>query len=333
MLPRNCASAWPTCSWVLLLVAGFATVLAGCSDLGTPPRRSASPQLSATSLDFGTVALSDSTLRSVTLSNTGTADLTGTAAVACSEYRLEAGGGSFSIPPGGSLTLVLRFTPSSVNTFPCSLDLGPNTPSVSIVGVGALQPVGAAGVSVPDSLDFGIIRVGDTVTRSFQIFSVGTAPLLLNVVSGCGDFMIISGGGPATLAPAASITVTVSFEPQSGGARPCGVSIGPGIAEVGVAGFATTVSFVNDVQPILEGFCLGCHTFPIQTYEGLTQTNSAYPPPARIVVPFDTVHSTLYGKLSNSGQYGAAMPQGTSGLPEPHLGVIRNWILEGARNN
>jgi hypothetical protein len=291
------------------------------------------PELSATSLDFGTVALSDSALRTVTLSNTGTADLAGTAAVTCSEYQLQTGGGAFSIAPGGSLTLVLRFTPGGVGTFPCTLDLGPNSPQVSIVGVGAFQPVGAAGVSVPDSLDFGVIRVGDTAIRSFQIFSVGTAPLLVNVVSGCGDVTIITGGGAASLPPASSITVTVRFAPQSGGAHPCGVSLGPGITDVGMTGFATTVSFVDDVQPILEGFCLGCHTFPIQTYEGLTQTHSAYPAPAKIVTPFDPAHSTFYGKISNSGQYGAAMPQGTNGLPQDYRDLIRNWILEGARNN
>jgi len=332
MLRQNGALTLRTGSSLFFVVA-LATAIAGCSDLGTPPRRFASPELSATSLDFGTVALSDSALRTITLRNTGTADLTGTAAVTCSEYQLQTGGGAFSIPPGGSLTLALRFAPGGVGTFPCTLDLGPNAPDVSIVGVGALQALGAAGVAVPDSLDFGVLRAGDSAIRSFQIFSVGTAPLLLNVVSACGDFTIVSGDGPASLPPASSKTVTVQFAPQSGGTHPCGVSIGPGITDVGVKGFATTVSFVDDVQPILQGFCLGCHSFPIDSYEGLTQTNSAYPAPAKIVAPFDPAHSTLYGKISNSGQYGAPMPQGTTGLQQQYRDVIRNWILEGARNN
>jgi len=333
MFRQNGARTSRTGSRLFFLVASLAAVVAGCSDLGTPPRRLASPELSAAALDFGTVALSDSALRTVTLRNTGTADLTGTAAVACSEYQIQSGGGPYSIPPGGSLTLVLRFAPGGVGNFPCTLDLGPNSPRVSLAGAGAFQPVGAAGISVPDTLDFGVVKAGGSTIKTVQIYSVGTAPLLLNVVSTCSDFTIVAGGGPASLAPATSIMVTVQFTPQTGGAHPCAISLGPGVAEVGATGFATTVSFVNDVQPILQGWCLGCHAFPIDSYEGLTQSRSAYPAPARIVTPFDPAHSTLYGKITNSGQYGGPMPQGTLGLSPPYPAVIRDWILEGARNN
>jgi hypothetical protein len=330
---QNDARIWRTGSRLFFVVASLAALVAGCSDLGTPPRRFALPELSAASLDFGTVALSDSALRTVTLRNTGTADLTGTAVVACSEYQLQSGGGPYSIPPGGSLTLALRFAPGGVGNFPCTLDLGPNSPRVSLAGAGAFQPVGAAGLSVPDTLDFGTVKAGDSIIKTFQVYSVGTAPLLLNVVSTCTDFTIVAGGGPASLAPATSSTVTVQFAPQTGGAHLCAISLGPGITGVGTTGFVTTVSFVDDVQPILQGWCLGCHAFPVDSYEGLTQSRSAYPAPARIVAPFDLTHSTLYGKITNSGQYGQLMPEGGPILPPHDRDLIRDWILEGARNN
>ena len=320
------------CSWVLLVAAGVATVLAGCSDMGTPPRRFALPELSATSLDFGTVALSDSALRAVTLSNTGTADLTGTAAVTCSEFQLQSGGGAFSIPPGGSLTVVLKFAPGGVGTFPCTLELGPNSPAVSIVGAGALQAVGAAGLAAPDSLDFGSLQAGDSATRSFRVFSVGTAPLLVNVVSTCDEFIVLSGGGPTTLASATSINVTVQFSPRSSGAHPCAVLVGPGITDVAVTGFATTISFANDVQPIFQNWCINCHEFT-KSYNSLMTWPSAYPAPNKIIVPFDPAHSVLYGKITNSGQFGRLMPQGGPLLPQHDRDVIRDWILEGARDN
>jgi len=319
---------------LFILVAWLATALSGCSDLGTQPKRLAAPQLSATSLDFGTVAVSDSAFRSFTLSNTGTANLTGSASLSCPEYELDSGGGPFTIPPGGSVTLVVQFKPGALGTFACTLDLGPNVPQVSVAGAGALQAPGAAGTTAPDSLDFGVLQAGQTSTRTFRIFSVGTAPLLVNVVSTCGAFTILSGGGPATLDPAGSLTVTVQFAPLAGGAQPCGISVGPGVPDVGVTGFATTVSFASDVQPILENWCLlGCHDHFTGSYAGLLQTPSAYPAPARIIVPFDPAHSTLYGKISNTGQYGQLMPQGGPMLPQADRDLIRDWILEGARNN
>lgn len=316
-----------------LRIVLLALPLAGCSDLGRPLRLEPEAVLSAATIDFGTVAQSDSSTRSLTIDNNGTAPLTGAATVVCPEYRVTAGGGPFSIPPGGSLLVQVRFLPGAVGSFPCELDLGPHCPRVPLLGSGAFQATGARGITVPDSLDFGVLAAGDSATRTFQLFSVGTEPLAVNVVAACGDFTILSGGGPAAIPPGGSITVTVQFAPTTGLAHACGVSLGPGLSDFSVAGFATSVSFVNDVQPIFQLHCPACHVFGNPNgYQVLTTDPSGYPPgPA--VIPFDLTNSVLYGKITNSGQFGQLMPEGGPMLPAADIATIKEWILEGARNN
>jgi hypothetical protein len=322
---------------LLIGTACVAALCAGCSDLGKPLLPRPEPVLSASSLDFGTVTLSDSATRAVTIGNTGTAPLVGAVTLNCEAHYVVSGGGPFSIPPGSSATVVLGFRPGDAVSYSCALDLGSSLPRVSLSGTGALQAPGALCVLVPDSLDFGTVPVGESATRSFQVFSVGTAPLLVDIVSGCGDYEVVSGGGPASLAPGGSVTVMVRLAPQAGLRRACAIAVGPGCPEAHVSGFATTISFANDVQPIFRAWCQGCHTFgdigdPQSGYAILTVGRSAYPPGV-MVVPYDLVSSVLYGKITNSGQYGALMPQGGPLLPLANRETIRSWILEGARDN
>src|SRR5262249_35615713 len=88
----------------------------------------------------------------------------------------------------------------------------------------------------------------------------GTAPLLLDVVATCPDFVVTSGGGPSTLPPGGSLSVSIQFVPQGGGPVACAIANGPGCPQMSVNGFATSVSFASDIKPILvSSGCRGCH--------------------------------------------------------------------------
>lgn len=319
---------------LLLSAAAAALALAGCSDLGRPVLFVPRGDLSATSLDFGTVAVSGFATRTVTLRNSGNADLAGDATVSCGQFRVVTGGGPFRLVPGATLDIVLRFEPVAEGAFSCTLDLGQGGLHTTLVGAGALQPPGAACAVSPGTIDFGVVPVGQGNLRTFKIRSVGTAPLFVNVVSPCPVFLPISGAGAGAIAPGDSITVTVLFNPLAGGAASCAIAVGPGCPDVEVTGHATSVSFSRDVQSVLQNNC-SCHYFP---YSEIVNVVSYPFDPAVRIAPGDTVNSVIYGLATASGRFGPPnisydrMPPGTT-IPRDQIEKLKTWILEGALNN
>jgi len=318
-----------------------ALALTGCSDLGVKVRLRAQADVSSIALDFGTLAVNDAGTRMVTVRNTGNAELTGNASVACSGFQITLGGGPFTLAPGQALDVTVRFQPAAATGYSCVLDLGPGNPQVALSGAGALQPPGAAWTVTPTALDFGGITVGQSVFRTFKIRSTGTAPVTVNVVSPCPEYLPVTGGGPATIPPADSVVVNLLFNPLSGGPFPCTIAVGPGIAGVSVQGVATTVSFANDIQPIFSNTCIGCHPIsggldlsPGASYSNLVNVTTFGYAPARRIVPSDTVNSVLYVKITKSvSPYGQRMPQNGPQLPRSLINKIGAWIIEGAKNN
>jgi hypothetical protein len=103
----------------------------------------------------------------------------------------------------------------------------------------------------------------------------------------------------------------------------------------------TTVSFSADIEPLLArtpGSCTGCHGanatggFTVLTYEGIRRGGQVSG--TEIVVPGSPCDSVLLQKLGPAPPYGARMPY--SGPPfytADDLGLLRDWIAEGAHDN
>lgn len=106
--------------WKPCVLPGLMAILclSSCADLGDPLKPQPQSSLTATTLDFGTVALSRSTTRSVTISNSGTGTLVGSAELSCAEYTFQSGGGAFALRAGEFRTIEVAFTPGGVGTFP-----------------------------------------------------------------------------------------------------------------------------------------------------------------------------------------------------------------------
>ena len=85
------------------------------------------------------------------------------------------------------------------------LTLGGTIPPVTMIGAGALQNPGALCVLSVASLDFGSTAVGQSKLAFYVVRNPGTAPLILDVVPTCSDFVVISVGGPSTLAAGDSL--------------------------------------------------------------------------------------------------------------------------------
>ena len=310
--------------------------LVGCSDLGEPLRLAPHAELSATSLDFGTVVVSGTATRSVVVGNSGTGDLNGFATVGCPDYSIQSGGGAFRVAPGAQHSVVVLYHPTSEGASPCQLQLGADIPVVVLMGTGAPQPAGGQCVLSVASLDFGATAVGSGKSASYKVRNPGTAATTLNVVPTCGDFVITSGGGPSTLPPGDSLVVAVQFSPQAGGPISCSIAHGPGCPDLAVNGTGTTVSFAAEIAPIFASLsqtrgCANCHVF--RTRDDVVNVPAGAFAPAVYIEPFDLLNSVIYQRITNSGRFGAAMPQGTQGLPAPDREKFRRWIVEGALDN
>ena len=109
------------------------------------------------------------------------------------------------------------------------------------------------------------------------------------------------------------------------------------------------VSFSQQIQPILTDRCAfgGCHasTSPAagqSLAEGLSYMSTVNVPSEELpsmhrVEPGDPDQSYLVHKIQGThldvGGSGLRMPRGQEPLSDDQIQLIRNWILQGARNN
>lgn len=109
-----------------------------------------------------------------------------------------------------------------------------------------------------------------------------------------------------------------------------------------VAGCAQeeTVSFSQDVMPILEQNCLSCHQpggeglatsgFSMVSYDDLMQGTQFGP----MVIAGDSAGSNMLVLMEGRADPSISMPHGSmKSVPQPDIETIRLWIDQGARNN
>jgi len=99
------------------------------------------------------------------------------------------------------------------------------------------------------------------------------------------------------------------------------------------------VSFSSEIQLIFDNNCTMCHgnLGGLDLSEGVSY-NKLYDIDAqnyfgKRVKPYDAENSILWNKIANTGTYGGAMPQGSSGLNNDEAQLIETWINEGAKDN
>ena len=165
--------------------------------------------------------------RTITITNAGTADL---ALAGISIVGADAGSFGFAaapslapVPPAGTRDLFVQFDPGTTGAKSAQVrivsdDADEATIEIGIGGTGLDQEID---VSVP-SLSFGARAVDDgpSVAQSVIISNLGNSDLHLGsvVLNGSGSFVIDADTGEATLAPAATRTVQIEFDPTIPGA-------------------------------------------------------------------------------------------------------------------
>jgi hypothetical protein len=99
------------------------------------------------------------------------------------------------------------------------------------------------------------------------------------------------------------------------------------------------LSFKEDISPILQGRCVGCHRpggegseksgFDVSTYEGLMK-GTKYGP---MVIPGDPDVSNLVRLLDWKVAPEIRMPHGKKQLSSCDRDAIREWVRQAAKNN
>jgi hypothetical protein len=166
-----------------------------------------SPQI----LEFGTVPVGSYVDKTSTITNTGCNVLEGTPSEICPDYSIVAGGVPFSLDPGQSHTLTIRFQPTSPGTKYCWVPIGPSAcQSVECRGDGGFPQCQVA----PATLTFGPLAVGSYDDELVTITNTGGTPLSGDVALAPGGdpgFTIMSGAGPYTLNPSQTLSVVVRY--------------------------------------------------------------------------------------------------------------------------
>jgi hypothetical protein len=185
---------------------------------------------------FGSVNAGSSATQTVTVTNTGTANLlvgdVGSINPLAAPFSVKTNTCSNqTIAPSASCTLTLAFAPTATGTFADSFAIPSNDPAKSSVtmnvsGTGATAPMPA--ITVTDSVSpttdhlvaFGNVSVGASATQTVTIKNTGNANLLLGAVGSANPlsapFTIKTDTcSSQTLAAAASCSVTLVFAPVS----------------------------------------------------------------------------------------------------------------------
>ncbi len=99
------------------------------------------------------------------------------------------------------------------------------------------------------------------------------------------------------------------------------------------------VSFKEDIFPVLQIRCLGCHIpggegyeksgLDLRTYEGLMKGTKFGP----IVVPGDAFTSNLNVLVEGRAAKAIRMPHNKKKLTRCELDLLRRWVNQGAKNN
>lgn len=189
----------------------------------------ANPSLTVTptALAFGALQQGQTKSLTVTLGNNGTANCNITALTRSGSadfaFGPDAPVAPFTITPGSSIAVPVAYTPSNVGADSGGLQISSNDPAhpmvtVALTGTGDPLPPSSAITVSPTTLSYGAVQVGQSKQLSVTIGNTGGASCSVTSLGLSGDEFAVGPGAPSTpfsVAPGASIAVTVTYAPTS----------------------------------------------------------------------------------------------------------------------
>ncbi|MEX0172651.1 choice-of-anchor D domain-containing protein [Streptomyces sp. LMG1-1-1.1] len=232
----------------------------GLTGYGTRPGLLASPG----SLDFQTVPTTSRKALGVTFTNTGTTDETiSSVSLPSSPFTaVDPPVAGTVVRPRQSVTVQVTYAPTVAgeHTGTVAVSSGSGTASVSLAGTAV---TGRAVLTItPTSTDFGQVRVGESVTRTFDISNTGNIPLTITKAKPpAAPFHVtnpISEG--QVLGPEDVVHQAVTFSPTAIGAVTAGYELtaddGQGPLKESLTGTGTSGTVVNVPSPGAGGWKL-----------------------------------------------------------------------------
>jgi Astacin (Peptidase family M12A)/Abnormal spindle-like microcephaly-assoc'd, ASPM-SPD-2-Hydin len=265
------------------------------SGVGTPAATISPKSLAFASLAAGTT----SAFKTITLSNSGSAALP-IGSIAASGDFTENNNCSSSLPAKASCTVNVVFSPSVVGAITGALTF--NDGATTSPQLAKLTGTGIAPLTLsPTSLTFSSTVVGETSSASVTVTNKQTTAISLNSAASS-DYSVTGGSCSASLAPAASCTITLTFAPQSKGSIK------------GALAISTNGAFSPQILG-LAGTATGGPTVPLSfTPASLTFASTgigATTAPATVTVTNKSAGSITVGTISASAGY-AAVGSGVS---------------------
>jgi hypothetical protein len=205
-----------------------AIALAGCGLVGNTANpataiTSAQPQItiSPPSANFGNVVVGTTNTQTISVTNSGTANLTVSQAnISGAGFTMSGITVPLTLSPGQRTTFNIAFSPTSTGNFTGSLSLTSNAPNSSItiaLGGTGVAPTFQLAAS-PTSLNFGNVAVGSSSTQVVSLSNTGNSNVTISQVSVSGSGFSASGlTPPLTLAPGQTTSVNVIFAPAASG--------------------------------------------------------------------------------------------------------------------
>jgi hypothetical protein len=179
------------------------------------------------SIDFGSIRVTQSDTKTITITNAGGADLIVSAiGDPGGEFAIvNKPGLPLTIAAGQSATLTLRFAPVFTGTVTASISIQSNDSSTPLVtvnlsGVGVGAPVPNLAVN-PGVVDFGTGNKPVDV----ELKNTGEANLVITAILLPATPFSVSGAAPVTLKTGESKVITISFSPSTIGVFTSGLTI------------------------------------------------------------------------------------------------------------
>ena len=191
------------------------------------------PQISVSSstVQFGTVGDGSSSNLSLTISNTGNADLTiSMVSVVGAEFSVSGIATPKTIPAGQSAQVGLTFQPTVAGAATANLSITSNDPVnpaliVTLAGTGSTATFGQLQAN-PASVSFGTVSTGTNATQQVILNNTGTAAVQISSIAASGAGFSANGiTAPFTLNAGTTATLNVAFAPTAGGSASGSVTV------------------------------------------------------------------------------------------------------------